>query len=33
VARVEALRDECAGQHGQCWNSIFARRIDTALEG
>src|SRR5690349_2771807 len=32
IQRVEELRDECAGQHGQCWNSIFARRIDAALK-
>jgi hypothetical protein len=33
LARVEALAEECEGQHGQCWNSIFARRIRTALDG
>lgn len=31
VASVEALADEMAGQHGQCWNSLFARRIRAAL--
>lgn len=31
--RVEALAEEMAGQHGQCWNSITARRIRDALRG
>lgn len=31
--RVQALAEEMAGQHGQCWNSITARRIRDALRG
>lgn len=31
VAAVEKLADEMAAQHGQCWNSIFARRVRDAL--